>query len=343
MKNNNSLDVLHKKKIYIVSVILILSISLVVAFLISLSFGAYKISIPEILKAIFVEREGLSRTIIWKVRVPRTCVAGAVGVCLSLSGAILQGVMRNPLASPSTIGVSAGAGLVATITLVLFPNYAYLLTPFAFIGAFIVTLIIYVVAWKDGVNPLRMILSGIAISSLVNAIINIILILYPDRVHNTLGFTIGSLSAKTWTDFKLIIPYAVIGFILSMLMSKKLNILMLGDEIATSLGLRIERVRMFLIMLASLLAASAVSVVGMLGFVGLMVPHITRLIVGSDYRYLLPASSLLGATLVILCDTIARVIVEPIELPVGIVLSILGVPFFLFLLRGGGKRIVKSK
>ncbi|SHK21149.1 iron complex transport system permease protein [Hathewaya proteolytica DSM 3090] len=343
MNTDNSLAVLHKKKVYIFSVMMILGASVIISFFISLSFGAYKISIPDIFKAIFIDKEGLSRNIIWKVRVPRTCVAGAVGVCLSLAGAILQGVMRNPLASPNTIGVSAGAGLVATVTLVLIPNYSYLLTPCAFIGAFTITLIIYIVSWKDGVNPLRMILAGIAISSLVNAIINMILIFYPDRVHNTLGFTVGSLSAKTWADFKLILPYAVIGFILSMIMSKKLNILMLGDEIATSLGLKIERVRLILILLSSLLAASAVSVVGMLGFVGLIVPHITRIVIGSDYRYLLPASAMLGAALVTICDTIARVVVEPIELPVGLILSLFGVPFFLYLLRGGLKKRVKSR
>ena len=137
-------------------------------------------------------------------------------------------------------------------------------------------------------------------------------------------------------------PYALIGFILTLIMAKKINILMLGDEIASSLGLNIERVRMILIIISSLLAASAVSVVGMLGFVGLVVPHITRLIIGSDYRYLFPASALFGASLMMICDTIARTIVEPIELPVGIIMAIIGAPFFLYLLRGGLKNRARS-
>lgn len=337
MSRNHSAIGVQKSHKYKITVILVLVFMVVLSFLISVAMGAYKISVKEVLQAIFIDQEGLSRNIIWKIRVPRTLIAGIVGVCLSLSGGILQGVMRNPLASPNIIGVSSGAGLAASITLVLFPNYAYLLTPAAFIGAFATTLFIYMLSWKDGINPLRMILSGIAISSLIGAIINTILIFYPDRVQNTLGFTIGSLAAKSWIHFRLMWPYALVGFILTLIMAKKINILMLGDEIASSLGLNIERVRMILIIISSLLAASAVSVVGMLGFVGLVVPHITRLIIGSDYRYLFPASALLGASLMMICDTIARTVVEPIELPVGIIMAIIGAPFFLYLLRGGLK------
>jgi len=338
-----SLEALKKKHSYKITVIIIFGLAAIAAFLISSSIGALKISIADVLRAIFIEKEGLNRNIIWKIRVPRTLVAGAVGICLSLSGGILQGVMRNPLASPNIIGVSSGAGLAATITLVLLPSYDYLLTPAAFIGAFSTTLIIYFLSWKDGIKPLRMVLSGIAISSFIGAIINTILIFFPERVQNTLGFTVGSLAARTWSHFNLLWPYALIGFIFTMIMSRKLNILMLGDEIARSLGLKIERTRMILIICASLLAASAVSIVGMLGFVGLIVPHIARIIIGSDYRYLFPASALLGASIIMICDTIARTIVEPIELPVGIIMAGIGAPFFLYLLRGGFKKNAKNK
>lgn len=342
MSNQTSLKIIQKKHGFKMTVIIILALATVITFLISVSIGALKIPVNEVIRAIFIETEGLNRSIIWKVRVPRTLVAGTVGVCLSLAGGILQGVMRNPLASPNIIGVSSGAGLAATITLVLLPDYAYLLTPMAFVGAFLTTILIYFLSWKNGIKPLRMILSGIAISSFVGAIINTMLIFFPDRVQNTLGFTIGSLAAKTWVHFNLMWPYALIGFVFTMIMSKKLNILMLGDEIAGSLGLNVEIIRMILIITASLLAASAVSIVGMLGFVGLIVPHITRLIIGSDYRYLFPASALLGAALMMLCDTIARTIVEPIELPVGIIMAIIGAPFFLYLLRGGMKNRAKN-
>jgi iron complex transport system permease protein len=343
LTNKTGIEEVNRKHSFKITIILLLFIAMIAAFFISVSIGAYKISITDVIRAIFIERDGLNRNIIWKIRVPRTLVAGTVGICLSLSGGILQGVMRNPLASPNIIGVSSGAGLAATITLVLLPNYAYMLTPMAFIGAFVTTIFIYTLSWKDGINPLRMILSGIAISSFISAIINTILIFYPNRVHNTLGFTIGSLAAKTWIHFRLIWPYALLGLILAIIMSKKINILMLGDEIASSLGLKVERTRMLLIIISSLLAASAVSVVGMLGFVGLIVPHITRLIIGSDHRYLFPASAFFGASLIMICDTIARTIIEPAELPVGIIMAVLGAPFFLYLLRGGMMNRVKGK
>lgn len=343
MSRVESLEALRKKHSYKITVIIIIAFTVLLAFFISVSIGALKISLGDVVRAIFIEKEGLNRNIIWKIRVPRTLVAGAVGICLSLSGGILQGVMRNPLASPNIIGVSSGAGLAATITLVLLPSYEYLLTPAAFIGAFSTTLIIYFLSWKEGIKPLRMVLSGIAISSFIGAIINTILIFFPDRVQNTLGFTVGSLAARTWSHFNLLWPYALIGFVFTMIMSRKLNILMLGDEIARSLGLKIERTRMILIICASLLAASAVSIVGMLGFVGLIVPHIARIIIGSDYRYLFPASALLGASIIMICDTIARTIVEPIELPVGIIMAGIGAPFFLYLLRGGFNKHAKNK
>ncbi|WDV44292.1 iron ABC transporter permease [Clostridiaceae bacterium M8S5] len=334
---NVSQSKIRSKTIYKITVIAILILFLLISFLLSISFGAYKIPIKAVIKSVFIDKEGLNRNIVWNVRVPRTLVAALVGVCLSISGGILQGVMKNPLASPNIIGVSAGAGLMATVCIVLFPKFENLVTPVAFVGALTTTAVIYLLSWKNGIKPLRMVLSGIAISSLLSALINLILIFYPDRVQDTLGFTIGSLSVKGWDDFRLLLPYAVIGLLLSLIVSKKINILMLGDEIATSLGLNVEVTRFVLIAIASLLSASSVSVVGLLGFVGLIVPHTMRLIIGSDYRYLFIASALFGASLMMFCDMLARIVAKPIELPVGIIMAILGVPFFLYLLRGGVK------
>ncbi|MCT4687774.1 FecCD family ABC transporter permease [Vallitalea sp.] len=327
---------------YKITILIILLIVTFISFLFSISLGAFKISVPEILKAIFIDETGVNRNIICKVRVPRSLVAGTVGICLSLAGGILQGVMRNPLASPNTIGVSSGAGLGAVFILVVFPDYDFLVTPIAFAFALFTTMLIYILSWKNGIKPLRMILAGIAVSSFLGAFINTILIFYPDRVQNALGFMVGSLAAKTWKDFYALWPYALFGLIIAFILSKKLNILMLGDEIATGLGLKIENARKVFIALASLLAASSASNVGLLGFVGLIVPHITRLIIGSDYRYLFPASALLGASLMMFCDTIARIVMDPVEIPVGIVMSMLGAPFFIFLLRGGLKNRVKN-
>lgn len=322
------------KKVYILLVFILLFI---LSFFISLSNGAVKIPVDEIINAIFSKEDNINRQVIWNVRLPRTIVAGLVGVCLSLSGAILQGVMRNPLAGPNIIGVSAGGGLAALILLILFPEFYYLAPIGAFIGALLATLFIYILAWKEGALPTRLILAGVAVSSLLNAGINALMTFYPDRVAGVISFMVGGLSATTWVQVKMILPYAILGTILVLLLPTKLNVLMLGDEIATGLGLNVERTRFIFIILSSLLAGAAVSVVGLLGFVGLMVPHIARLFIGSDYRYLFPGAIFLGGTVVMLCDTVARVLFSPMEIPVGIIMSALGAPFFLFLLRRNEK------
>lgn len=311
-----------------------LFVFLVVSILLSISLGATTIPLKKILTALFIERDGLTYNIVKNIRMPRTFVGMLVGICLSLSGTILQGIMRNSLASPNIIGVSSGAGLAATICLVLIPQYGYLTPIAAFMGAFATTILIYLLSYKDGIRPLRMVLAGIAVSSLVSALINLILIFYPDRVQDTLGFTIGTLNMALWSDFRILLPYTLIGLALSFLFARKMNVLMLGDEIAGSLGVHVERSRFFLIGLASLLAAASVSVVGLLGFVGLIVPHIVKLLLGSDYRYVYVGVTFLGGAIVIFCDTVARVALAPMEIPVGITMALIGVPFFLYLLRG---------
>lgn len=315
-------------------IILILFIVLcIVSFFISIGNGAVKISPKEIVDAIFLEADTVNHQVIWNVRLPRTIVAALVGVCLSLSGAILQGIMRNPLAGPNIIGVSSGGGLMALIILIIFPELYYLVPAGAFLGSLVATLCIYCLAWKDGVRPTRLILAGVAVSSILNAGINALMTFFPDRVAGVIGFMVGGLSATTWTQVKVLFPYAVVGVVLVMFLPSKLNILMLGDEVATGLGLNVERTRFAFIILSSLLAGSAVSVVGLLGFVGLIVPHMTRLFIGSDYRYLFPGCVFFGSSVVMLCDTLARVLFAPMEIPVGIIMSALGAPFFLYLLR----------
>jgi iron complex transport system permease protein len=316
-----------------VLIILGLFMICILSFLFSVGKGALNISPSEVLRAIFISDDGVNRQIIWNVRLPRTLVAGLVGICLSLSGAILQGIMRNPLASPNIIGVSSGAGFAAYVILVLFPDYAHLVPIGAFLGAFLATLLIYLLAWKDGINPMRLILAGVAFSSLLGAGINTLITFFPDRIAGAMSFMVGGLSARTWPHFNTIWPYALIGVVFTLAFSKKLNILMLGDEISIGLGLEVEKTRLIFIVIASLLAASAVSVVGLLGFVGLIVPHAARILVGSDYKYLFPAAAILGAALVMFCDMVARVAFDPIEIPVGIVMSFIGAPFFLYLLR----------
>jgi iron complex transport system permease protein len=316
------------------STILIICICFSIAgFFISIMNGAVKIYPSEIISAIFFEEATVNYQIIWNVRLPRTIAASLVGTCLALSGCILQGVMRNPLASPNIIGVSSGAGLMSLIVLIIFPDYYYLAPLGAFAGALLATLLIYFLAWKEGAATTRLILAGVAVSSLLGAGNNAILTFYPEKVAGVMGFMVGGLSSTGWKHVDMIFPYAVAGGILLLFITNKLNILMLGDELATGLGLNVEATRFFFIIISSLLAGAAVSAAGLLGFVGLIVPHITRLFIGSDYRYLIPAAIFTGSAVVVLCDTLARVMFAPLEIPVGIIMSALGAPFFLYLLR----------
>lgn len=323
----------EKRTIKRLAIIGFLFLLCLLAFFISLKLGSLKLTTSQIAATLLGEDTGSHFQILYNIRLPRISVAACVGVCMSLSGCILQGIMRNPLASPHLIGISSGAGLAGVVILILYPGIYYLLPPVAFGGALVTAIFVYLIAWRQGIRTSRLILAGVAISSFLGGLITGLMIFFPDRVHSVLGFMVGGLAARTWKHLHIILPYAVLGFVLVNLTARRLNILTLGDDIAGSLGVHVERSRLFFIALAALLAAVAVSVVGLLGFVGLIAPHITRLIIGSDYRFLLPACGFMGAALVMTCDTIARVVMDPVEVPVGIVMALLGAPFFLYLLR----------
>lgn len=321
---------LAKRRILI---LLVLAVLACFGGIISIMKGAVNVPLNEIIAAMTGGSAGMHQQIILNIRLPRTIVAGLVGVNLALSGAILQAVMKNPLADPHIIGISAGAGIMGIFIMLLFPDLSWLITPAAFAGAMGAAILIYILAWKNGIQPIRIILAGVAVSAFLGAGISALMIIYSDRVHSALMWMVGGLSARSWPQVMIIWPYTLSGMIFTLLAARHLNILQLGDELAKGLGLRVERTRLILTAAAALLAASAVSVVGLLGFVGLIVPHAARLMIGSDYRYLLPATFFLGAATVMLSDTFARVAFAPVELPVGIIMAAIGAPLFLFLLR----------
>ena len=298
--------------------------------------GSVEISSAQIFADLFggeVLIDETKRQILENIRLPRTIVALLVGVNLSLSGAILQAVMKNPLADPHIIGISSGAGLFGIFVMMIFGDAGILVTPAAFVGAMLAAALIYILAWKDGIRPIRVILAGVAVSAFLGAGISAMLIFNSEKVHGALLFMVGGLSTRSWSHVEILLPYTIIGTILALISARHLNILQLGDEVAKGLGMRVNLTRTFLTAIAALLAASAVCVAGLLGFVGLIIPHTARLLIGSDYKFLLPATLFLGAAVVTTCDTIARTIFSPIELPVGILMAILGAPFFLYLLR----------
>ncbi|MGL5206064.1 MAG: FecCD family ABC transporter permease [Acidaminococcaceae bacterium] len=315
------------------TVLILFALLAVTGLVFSLAKGSLAIDLQQIISILKSPQMDAQSQVIWNIRLPRTIVGALVGINLAISGAILQAVMRNPLADPHIIGISSGAGLAGVAVMILFPQLDYLITPIAFLGAMLAAVCIYILAWKNGIKPVRVILAGVAVSAFLGAGISGLMIFYSDRVHGALMWMVGGLSARSWPHVEIILPYAIIGIVLALACSNYLNILQLGDEMARGLGLNVEVVRIAMTAVAALLAASAVSVAGLLGFVGLIVPHAARLLIGSDYRFLLPASALLGVGVVTLSDTLARTVFSPVELPVGIIMAALGAPFFLFLLR----------
>lgn len=336
MKNGNAearaaARATHRKNI---RKLLVLTLLLGLTFLAANVYGAAEVAPRDIFNILFRNQDsGMYTVIIRQVRFPRNILACMVGASLSLAGAIMQGMMRNPMASPSVLGVTTGASTATYLMYIFFPASLSLVPMGAFAGALVTTFLIFVFAWKGGLNPTRFILSGVALSSVLTAVNNILIIRYPNVLEGLSGFMVGGLSARSWPQVRMVTPYFLVGTGLALLYANKLNVIMMGDELATSLGVDVDRVRMALIAISSLLAASAVSVAGLISFVGLCVPHIMRLYIGSDYRYLMPASALGGALILTLCDTVGRVILRPSEIPVGIIMALLGAPFFLWMLR----------
>ncbi len=318
-------------------VMLLLLVILAALAVVSVAIGSAGYSVPEILKAVVSPDQSPIKIIVLSLRLPRMILAILIGASLAASGALLQSVMRNPLADPGTIGVSAGAGTAATTILLLFPGLSASVPVFAFGGAALACVLIYVMAWKDGVDPTRIILSGVAINSVLGAYNSLLQLLNSDSLQGVLAFMNGSLSGKSWYQVKILAVYSIIGLILSFFCIRSANTLQLGDEMAKSLGLKVNASRVFLSAVSAFLAAATVSVAGMIGFVGLVVPHIARLLVGSNYKSMLPVSIVLGSVVLLAADTVGRTVVPGMEIPVGIIMSVCGGPFFLYMLRKGSK------
>ena len=276
-----------------------------------------------------------SYRILYHIRIPRVLTCMFAGINLALAGCILQGVLKNPLADPGIIGVSAGAGLAAMIVMIIFPQHTAIVPIVAFIGAMAATFILFMLAWENGIQPLKLILAGVAVSAFFAGGMTCLMVFFSDKIQGTVNWMAGGFSGASWKHVTMILPYTLIGILGTGIGCRYLNTLQLGDDVAKSLGTRVDVARFALVTLAALLAASAVSVAGMLTFVGLIVPHMMRLIVGSDFNYLLPSSAIFGGILLIIADTVARTAFEPIEVPVGVFMSFIGAPFFLYLLKRG--------
>ncbi len=300
---------------------------------VSLCSGSASIPLDEVIRALFGgDQTEKFYQIVQFVRLPRTLAAILAGGALAVAGAILQAVLGNALASPNIIGVNAGAGLFTILLAAFFPQFIWFTPLAAFLGALAAALLVYLLAQKTGASRMTILLSGIAVSSFLGAVTDGVITLVPDTQAGRFAFLIGGFSGVSMDSLKLASLCILIGIGAALLFSYDLNVLTLGEETASTLGMRAGLTRMVFLILAALLAGSAISFAGLLGFVGLIVPHAARFFVGQDHRYLLPLCALLGGAFTLLCDLLARVLFAPFELPVGIVLSFLGAPFFLYLL-----------
>lgn len=307
---------------------------LVIAIAFSCAVGAVRIPPLDVLAALRDQSDPVTRQIVWQIRFPRTLVAALVGANLGIAGVILQGITRNPLGDPHILGFSAGAGVAAVGLLRLAPDAPLALVPAAaFGGALASAALVYALAWRGGISPVRFALAGVAVAALFTALSTALIATSKLFTQAALAFLAGGLYQRGWEHVHQVWPYTLAGTLVAVVVADSLNVLALGDDVARGLGMRVERMRALLAALAAVLTGAAVAVAGLVAFVGLVVPHTARLLVGSDQRIVLPLSAVLGALLLVLSDAVARVIVAPGEIPVGIVTAAVGAPVLLVLIR----------
>jgi iron complex transport system permease protein len=329
-------------------------LAVVVAGVAGCSMGAVAISAPRVFLEILDHVPGLNvdsgltareADIVWQLRVPRVVLGFLVGSMLAISGASYQGVFRNPLADPYLLGAAAGAGLGATIAITGSIDFA--LGPFeavplaAFVGALVAVLLAYAVSTMGGrdTSPAILLLSGVAVMTFMTAMQTFILQRNSDTIREVYTFILGRLLTAGWDEVRIVLPYALLSTTVLLAMRRRLDVLAVGDDEAASLGMDVTRTRLVIVVFASLATAAAVSVSGLIGFVGLVVPHVVRLLAGSSFRVVLPMSVLFGAAFLVLADLVARTAMSPAEIPIGVVTAFFGAPFFVLVLRAR-KRLV---
>ncbi|MEM6396649.1 MAG: iron ABC transporter permease [Bacteroidota bacterium] len=321
----------------------LLVILLVAAMFSGLLIGAYDMSWEKLWLALSGPTEDMSHFLIWNIRIPRVLLAATVGAGLAISGAAIQGLFRNPLADPGIVGITSGAMLFAVLALVFLSTALSTLTDafqqwtislFAFIGALLTTLLVYKIGSRKGrVQVASMILAGIAITAFAGAITGYVVYKSDESQLRDITFwTLGSVSGANWVQLSIVGPLVLIGTALIQRDARALNAILLGEKEAAYLGFRVEKVKQRVVVLAALVVGACISVTGLIGFVGLVIPHLLRLAWGTDYRGLLLYSALLGGTFLVLADNLARTIVAPAELPIGILTALIGAPFFVWLL-----------
>lgn len=328
------------RRLLLLTVLPLLALAAMVA---AVGIGAVGVPLKETAAIIWAALRGATsgpvvprETIILQVRLPRILLGFVIGASLSVAGTAFQGLLQNPLADPYTIGVSSGAAVGATAAMLFLPGAASasFIPLCGFAGALLALFTVYTLGSVGGRLPVvTVLLAGVVVSSFLSAVISLGMLFAGEQMRNIFFWLAGGLGQKGWSMFTLIIPYFVVGLALLLYRARDLNIILLGEEDALSLGVDVERTKRWILAAASLITAGAVSVSGMIGFVGLIVPHAMRIIIGADHRYLFPAALFGGGIFLVAADTFARVVISPAEIPVGIVTAFLGAPFFIYLLR----------
>jgi len=324
---------------------IIVGLSLLLALVAGVASGPVPIGLTEIFLALRSGEATAPPTalILWEIRLPRVILAALVGSALAVSGAVLQGLLRNPLADPYLLGVSAGAAFGATAVIVTGlagSIWGFSVVPLAaFAGAIVAVWLVYQLARVNGKLPVFvLILAGVAVGYLLAALASLLIFWGQERMHQVIFWLMGGFAGRNWSHVTLCLPYIAVGLGLVFAWAKELNLLLGGEETAAQIGVDVERAKMVLIFAAALLTAAAVAVGGLIGFVGLVVPHVVRILAGPDHRVLLPVSALAGGAFLVTADVIARTVIGPVEIPLGIITALTGGPFFLYLLwrrRGG--------
>lgn len=308
------------------------AVGLFVLFIFAVNTGSLKVTPSELFSGLFIEYNPDVATI-YDLRFPRIFIAMLGGAATAVSGVLLQAVMKNPLADPGIIGVSSGASLVAVIVTAFFPSLFFLTPMLAFIGGLVAFMLVYSLSWNGGLSPLRIILVGVAVNALCTGLMSAFNSATGSSYTGVASIVNANITQKTWGDFQTLAVYVVIGLIASFFVTNQCNLLSLEDKTARSLGMNVTRSRIVISVTAVLLASISTAVVGAISFLGLIVPHIARLLVGSNHKVLVPYSILLGAFTLLLADTIGRTVASPYEISAAVVMSVIGGPFFIFLLR----------
>ncbi|MCS7464737.1 iron ABC transporter permease [Paenibacillus doosanensis] len=319
---------MNKKVISIASVILLL----IVVIAISATTGSIKVSSWELIHGL-VTGTNKNVQVIRDLRLPRIIIALFVGAALAVSGVLLQAVMRSSLADSGVIGISSGAGFISILIVTIFPKWFFFMPLFAFLGGALACFLVYSFSWKAGLSPIRIILVGIAVNATFTGLGQSFNYRGSYAVTQVNQATTSVFTMKTWNDVEVMVIYGTIGLILAMMLCSWCNMLALQDKSAKNLGLNVNRARLLVSVVAVLLAAVATAIGGLIAFVGLLIPHIARILVGSDHKVLIPFSALTGALLILTADTLGRTVVAPTEIPASIIMTVIGGPFLIFLLR----------